>query len=102
MKSGLDELSTAYQHPIPTLIPRPALILFDYIASSLYLLEHAIWSHNSKEQENEIDEEVLKRWVLESGMVGAIDDLNRMRKKGSERVAMDLEIVYGKEVKVKL
>lgn len=102
MKSGLDELSTAYQAPIPTLLPRPALILFGYISASLYLLEHAIWSHNNKEPGNEIDKEVIKRWAVESGMVEAIDDVKRARTSGRERVAMDLKIVYGREAKARL
>lgn len=35
-------------------------------------------------------------------MVGAIDDVKRARSAGRERVAMDLEIVYGKEAKARL
>ena len=102
LKSGLDELSTAYQAPIPVLLPRPALMLFGYIVSSLYLLEHAIWSHSNKEPGNETDIEVLRRWTVEAGLLKTIDEVKTARTAGSERVAMDLEMVYGKRAMARL
>ena len=72
LTAALTELSMAYALPIPTLIPRPALFLFGYTASSLYLLEHAIWSHTNGEAERETDIEVFTRWVAEGGLTGAV------------------------------
>jgi hypothetical protein len=99
---ALTELSMAYTLPIPTLLPRPALFLFGYTASSLYLLEHAIWSHTNGEAERETDIEVFTRWVAEGGLTGAVGDVRRVRGCGIGRVKTNLEIVYGTSGKPRL
>jgi hypothetical protein len=80
---------------MPTLIPRPALFLFGYVASSLFLLEHAIWSYTSGEAEQATDVEVFRRWVMEGGLTSAVEDVRRVRKFTAERVEMDVGIVFG-------
>lgn len=54
------------------------------------------------ETEREIDVEVFRRWVLEGGLTGAVEDVKRARGFGDERVKMNLGIVYGVSSKVRL
>lgn len=102
LRAAITDLSTVYTLPIPALMPRPALLLFGYTASSLYLLDHTIWSHMNGEAEREIDVEIFRRWVLEGGLTGAVEDVKRARGFGDERVKMNLGIVYGVSSKVRL
>lgn len=102
LSSALDDISTAYQGSIPPLLARPALVLFGYISSSLYLLEHMTWSHSNGEPGRDTDVEVFKRWVEEGGLVHAVEDMKRAKGAGDERAEMDLRIVYGLGCKVKL
>lgn len=96
LNSAINELATSYCIPIPVLVPRPALILTGYIASSVYLLDHAIWAHTNGEADNEIDANVFRRWVLEGGAVPAIDDLKRAKTGADERATSNASIVFGR------
>ena len=87
--------STAQSSP-SSLLPRPALYLFSYVVSALYLLEHATWAYTTGEHSVEIDVEVFHRWVDESGLQGALQDVQRVKASGAERIGLDAEIVYGK------
>lgn len=91
-----------YTVPIPALVPRPALVLMGHSSSSLYLLDHAIWSHINAEAECNTDIEVFKRWVLECGMDGAMNDVKRAQEATEERVLGDSVIVFGGSTKAKL
>ena len=98
LKSALSDLSISYTHPIPPLLPRPALFLFGYVASCLYLLEHAIWANS--EPEGETDVEVLRRWVIEGGFGSAVEEVRRTREMSKERAKADLGIVYGSKARL--
>jgi len=76
--------------------------LFGYTASSIYLLEHAIWSNTNAETEQEIDAEVFRRWVVEGGLTAAVEDVTRARGFGEKRVKENLGIVYGVSGKARL
>jgi hypothetical protein len=61
------------------------LMVLGYVASSVYLLEHAIWSSNSELQgEGEVDVTVFIRWVLESSLVPSLRELERLLRLDSE------------------
>ena len=87
---------------MPRLLPRPALFLFGYAASSLYLLEHAIWFHAIGGADRDADTEVFRRWVVEGGLTGAVEDVKRARGYGDDRVKANFRIVYGASGKAKL
>ncbi|KAF9267389.1 hypothetical protein L218DRAFT_920194 [Marasmius fiardii PR-910] len=95
--SGLNDLSSAYQSPLPALMPRPALMLMGYTTSSLVLLEHAIWSSTTMQPERETDITVLCRWVEEGGLTGAIEDVKRVQKNSHHREIEDKAIVFGRD-----
>ncbi|KDQ62343.1 hypothetical protein JAAARDRAFT_203500 [Jaapia argillacea MUCL 33604] len=95
LKAALADVSTVYSHPIPPLLPRPALLLVAQIATSIYLLEHALWSFNNSEIERDVDLEVFVRWVLEGGLREIIGEVNKTKTVGEEKMAMDNRIVYG-------
>lgn len=92
---ALKEIALAYTPPIGPLVPRPALYVFSYVASALYLLENAIWAWKTGEKTAEVDLEVFRRWVEENGLQTSIHDTQRARNDTSKRNSMDTKIVYG-------
>lgn len=89
-------------------LARPLLYLIGYIASSIYLIEQASWSHQTREEEGngEVDRVVVVRWV-EAGparetsksikQVLSADEETRRRER-----RMDGAIVYAKTRNSKL
>lgn len=98
----MDELATSYKVPIPTLLPRPALLLMGFVASSIFLLEHAVWAFTTGETDNDIDVEVFRRWVLEGGLIAAIEDVKRAKGNNAARVLADSAITFGGFTKAKM
>ncbi|KAI0632061.1 acyl-CoA dehydrogenase/oxidase [Trametes polyzona] len=95
LRKALSALLDAYKTPLHPLVPRPALFLFCHIASSVYLLEHAIWASNMSEPGHEIDAETFKRWVLEGGLDVALENVRRAKASSQDRMQTDSAIVYG-------
>ncbi|KAA1469851.1 acyl-CoA dehydrogenase/oxidase C-terminal [Dentipellis sp. KUC8613] len=95
LQAALKDLQAAYAPPIQPLIPRPALFLFSYVTSSLYLLEHAVWSYQKGEAEKDIDIETFKRWISEGGLDAAQEELNKARAAPVTRSASNAALVYG-------
>ncbi|TEB39006.1 acyl-CoA dehydrogenase domain-containing protein [Coprinellus micaceus] len=79
-------------HP---LIHRPGLILVGYLTSSLYLLEHAAWSWTQKTETKDVDVEVVKRWALDNGLKGALEDVQRAMESGDAKIELDKQIAFG-------
>jgi len=103
LRSALvEDLPSAYKQPIAPLVPRPAIFLFSYIVSSLYLLQHAIWSYTRQEVEREVDTDVFRRWVIEGGLKTAQDEVKRAQVAAMERMRIDSALVYGSATKPKL
>ncbi|THH16916.1 hypothetical protein EUX98_g9223 [Antrodiella citrinella] len=102
LHSALTLLTSAYTPPIAPLIPRAALFLFSNIASSIYLLEHALWAVSAKEASAQTDVEVFARWVEEGGLVESVAEVERIMRearKGGRREEMDRRIVFGEETR---
>ncbi|KAF8349432.1 hypothetical protein F5887DRAFT_1059662 [Amanita rubescens] len=95
VRLALEELVTSYKHPIPPLVPRPALILLGHIACCLYLLEHAIWSYSTEEPTRDIDVEVFAPWL-------PIYDVKRAKESNGKRESANSAIVFGSLGKSKL
>ncbi|KAI0822224.1 acyl-CoA dehydrogenase/oxidase [Trametes gibbosa] len=95
LRKALLALPDAYKAAAHPLVPRPALFLFSHIASSVYLLEHAIWASTTSEPGHEIDAETFKRWVLEGGLDLALENVRRAKSSSQNRTQTDSAIVYG-------
>ncbi|KAK0464261.1 acyl-CoA dehydrogenase/oxidase [Desarmillaria tabescens] len=95
LKHSVDGAALAYKAQIPSLLPRHALILLGNVASSLFLLEHAIWSHKTNQDEAQTDSEVFKRWVLEGGSLTALRGVQIIQGATAEREAANTAIVFG-------
>lgn len=91
----MQQTESAYRNTIPLLLPRPALVLFSYVTSALYLLEHASWAHKAGEAAAGTDAEVFRRWVDEGGFKSAMDEVERVSKESDGRANRDSAIVYG-------
>ncbi|KAE9393159.1 acyl-CoA dehydrogenase NM domain-like protein [Gymnopus androsaceus JB14] len=98
----IDSLVAAFLHPIPPLIARPALMFMGYIASSIYLLEHATWSHIRGEDGFATDAEVFRRWVYDGGFGAVERELDRTRSESKLADASNSEIAFGRGVHAKL
>jgi len=66
-----------------------------YIASSIYLLEHATWSRTRGEPELEVDAEVFRRWVFDGGFAAVEQELDRARSEHKLANASNTVIVFG-------
>ncbi|KXN88081.1 Putative acyl-CoA dehydrogenase AidB [Leucoagaricus sp. SymC.cos] len=98
LDKALAELSTTYTgKQISPLVPRPTLLLVGSIASSVYLLEHAIWSYNQREREADIDVDVFARWIVESGLEANVEVVRKAKDAQlvKERVKANERIVFG-------
>jgi len=102
MKEAIEEFASSFRQPMPSLLPRPALMLAGVVTSSVYLLEHAVWSFTTNEASLEVDVEIFKRWVIESDTVSAIASVRRAKKHSSHRVKINSKIVFGDRTKSKL
>ncbi|KAJ3910503.1 acyl-CoA dehydrogenase/oxidase [Lentinula edodes] len=102
LQGRLDSLLAAFLHPVSSLIARSSLMFIGYIASAIYLLEHAVWSHNRGEEGYEIDAEVFRRWVNESGFVAAEHELDRTRAEAKFADTSNSAIVFGRRGRAKL
>lgn len=85
LHSSLEIIIQALTPPVHVLAPRPVFFLLGYLASSLYLLEHAIWSGEHD------DADILRNWV-EDGMVKAKEDVHRLKETD---VPLLERLVYG-------
>ncbi|KZT23442.1 hypothetical protein NEOLEDRAFT_1157320 [Neolentinus lepideus HHB14362 ss-1] len=95
LRSAVEELQATYTPPISPLVTRPALFLFGYVASALYLLEHAVWSSATSQPERETDVEVFKRWVAEGGLQSSVGAVRTARAVAQgNRSKMNRAIVY--------
>jgi hypothetical protein len=94
LRTLLQQLPSLYASPT-TLQTRPLLFLLGHLASSLYLLEHALWSFETKYQSWEVDVDVFKRWVDEGGIGEVLREVEVLKKEGEAREARDKGIVYG-------
>ncbi|KAF4590168.1 hypothetical protein EYR40_009433 [Pleurotus pulmonarius] len=103
LRPALDELVDAYKQPVPSLVPRAGLFVVGHVASSVYLLEQAIWSNAVNDNQKNVDSEVFNRWVIEGGLTKALADLTRARNARSDRLASNYSIVFDEQpLKVKL
>ncbi|GAA5832373.1 hypothetical protein JCM11251_006426 [Rhodosporidiobolus azoricus] len=80
-------------------LPRPLLFLLGSLASTLYLLEHAVWSARKNRPESEMDEWVVERWADHGGVRETVRVLERLLseddEKGKREMGMEKALVYG-------
>ena len=93
--AALEELPSAYRNLAPDIVPRPAFYLLSQVTVSLYLLEHAIWSHANATTQSGVDIEVFSRWVEDCGLAVAREEVRKALKAGLNRSKMDTGLVYG-------
>ncbi|KAH7905310.1 hypothetical protein BJ138DRAFT_1165034 [Hygrophoropsis aurantiaca] len=97
LRRGIQQIQSVYGTTnMAPLVPRPAFLLLGYVSSSLFLLEHAVWSWRTNSTERDVDVEVFNRWVIEGGMSAAMDDVLRaIHGSTKERLVANSAITYG-------
>ncbi|KAJ7643232.1 acyl-CoA dehydrogenase NM domain-like protein, partial [Mycena rosella] len=63
-----DQLPSFFKRTTNPLLPRSLLVLLGHIASSIYLLEHAIWARSHGEPSATVDWDRFLRWVEEGSL----------------------------------
>ena len=102
LRSSVQVLGDTLKPSISPLALRPLFFLLGYLASSIYLLEHAVWSADRRpEAEHDTDVEVLVSWVGEGGLLKAKDDVLKagMVNEGTRR-RLNEAFVYGAQTKL--
>ena len=94
LRAALEELLPAYKNRAPDFVPRPAFYLLSQVTASLYLLEHAIWSHTNATTQSGVDIEAFSRWVEDYGLAVAREEVRKALKAGLNRSKMDTGLVY--------
>lgn len=83
-------------------LARPLLYLLGYVASSVHLVEQAIWSHGRESEDGEIDKMVLERWVVVGGARQTRKTIEELLRSSAEKAkgARELEaaLVYGRPI----
>ncbi|THU97156.1 acyl-CoA dehydrogenase NM domain-like protein [Dendrothele bispora CBS 962.96] len=79
-----------------TLAPRTILNLLAIVSCGLALLEHAVWSVKTNQDEKEVDLEAFRRWVDEAGGLGEVlKEYEDIQRKTEERVILNTRLVWG-------
>lgn len=98
VKAAFQTIADVYHHPtrISPLLPRPGLMLVGYAASAAMLLEHAVWSHNMKTSDRDVDVEVFVRWANEGGLSSSLREVVEIAAgHDRERISMNSILAYG-------
>lgn len=98
VKAAFQTIGEIYGHPgrISPLLPRPSLMLVGYAASAAMLLEHAVWSYDTKTSDRDVDAEVFVRWVNEGGLSSSLREVLEITAgRNEERVSMNSMLAYG-------
>ncbi|KAJ7503133.1 acyl-CoA dehydrogenase NM domain-like protein [Mycena galericulata] len=90
-----NKLPSFFEKTTNPLIPRSLLVLFGHVASSVYLLEHAIWAHTSGEPSAAVDWDRFLRWVQEGSLKAAVAAMEALGEAIGERVESNRAHVYG-------
>ena len=77
-------------------------MLVGALSSSVYLLEHAIWSHTVSENTEDLDVDVFNRWVFEGGMEATMQVVGKVQYDTQERVKLNTALVFGSKTISKL
>ncbi|KAK7016880.1 acyl-CoA dehydrogenase NM domain-like protein, partial [Favolaschia claudopus] len=93
LQQTLTELPTIFRKTLNPLLPRSILILFGHVASSLFLLEHAIWSRSHDESKAETDMVVFERWV--GGLGQILNEIRSLEEGVEERIRVNGLVVGG-------
>lgn len=96
LEEAIAELVTSLTAPVAPLVSRPALLLMGYLTSSVFLLEHVIWSEQNDTAEYSMEVESFRRWVMEDGLERTLRDVRLARMcDEEERSTMDLRMAFG-------
>lgn len=83
-------------------LARPLLYLIGYVASSIYLIEQAIWSHGKPEEDGEVDKMVMERWTRVGGVRqtrATIEELLRSSPEDAQKArSLEQALVYGSKL----
>ena len=103
LQSALALIEVALAPSGQNLLARPTLMLFAHLTTALYLMEHAIWSHENRETDGEVHNITLVRWIDEGGMLPLMQQFEEGRYTKSDRLGSNSILVHGsKRVKGKL
>ncbi|KAJ7195987.1 acyl-CoA dehydrogenase NM domain-like protein [Mycena rebaudengoi] len=98
----ISDLPTLFRKTHNPFLARPLLTLFAQIASAVFLLEHAVWAHQSHEPSASTDWAVFERWVNEGGMKSTAQDIAGLEHGVEERIKVNQKMVGELDPRAKL
>lgn len=101
VKAAFQTIDGIYGYPtrISPLLPRAGLMLVGHAASAAMLLEHAVWSHNTKTSDRDVDAEVFVRWVNEGGLSSSFREVLEISTgHNGARISMNGTLAYGSKL----
>ncbi|PVF96416.1 hypothetical protein CPB86DRAFT_827256 [Serendipita vermifera] len=83
-----------------TLIARTTLLLFGHATTASYMLEHALWAVEARENDSKVHVDAYVRWTLEGGVMGTslkgiLQEIETLVSKLGRRAEEDKELVFG-------
>ncbi|KAF7371111.1 Acyl-CoA dehydrogenase NM domain-like protein [Mycena sanguinolenta] len=94
LQGAINQLPSLFRKTFNPLLPRSLLILLGHVASSVYLLEHAIWSRDHGEPSAMIDWDRFSRWVDEGSLKTAIYAVEVLDSETESRLKVNKAHVY--------
>ncbi|KAJ6590072.1 acyl-CoA dehydrogenase NM domain-like protein [Mycena vulgaris] len=89
-----NQLPSLFKKTTNPLLPRSLLVLLGHVASSVYLLEHAIWAQSNGEPSAPIDWDRFSRWTEEGGLKAAVAAVQVLDTGTEERIKENRAHVY--------
>lgn len=100
----LEKAAKAYFQPTPAdlRLARPLLYLIGFLASSIHLVEQAVWSHGKQGEDREVDRAAAERWSDNGGVREARRTIEKLLRRGDEvrkrEARLDAALVYGSKL----
>ncbi|KAJ7108438.1 acyl-CoA dehydrogenase NM domain-like protein [Mycena crocata] len=94
LKDVIQRLSPLFKKTGNLLLPRSLLVLLGHVASSTYLLEHAIWAEKQGESSASIDWDRFSRWMQEGSLAAALSAIEALDTCTDNRIKYNKRHVY--------
>ncbi|KAJ7496701.1 acyl-CoA dehydrogenase NM domain-like protein [Mycena latifolia] len=94
LENVTSQLPSLFKRTVNPLLPRSLLVLLGHVASSVYLLEHAIWAQDHGEPSTKIDWDKFSRWVEEGSLKAAVAAVEVLGTGTEDRIEYNRGHVY--------
>ncbi|KAK7033858.1 acyl-CoA dehydrogenase NM domain-like protein [Favolaschia claudopus] len=94
LQDAVEQLPSIFEKSANPLLPRSLIILLGHVASSIYLLEHAMWARQHGESTAAVDWDRFSRWVDEGSLKAAMSAVDLVGAGMEDRMEINQAHVY--------